>query len=115
MLDRTGKKTLATEARHRIQIQRVTNVSDGEGGFTETWTTLNTVWAAVYPIRAQQRFEYKSIDVEATHYVKVRGYIDITAKDIIVFKGTRKLEVLTVENIQELNFNQFITCKEIIK
>jgi SPP1 family predicted phage head-tail adaptor len=111
-MDRQGKKTLATEARHYITIQRNMSTTDGEGGFGDTWSTVQSCFAAIYPIKAIQQFQYKSIGVDATHFIKLRGYVDISELDQIIC-GSRTFEVLTVENIQERNFEQFVTCKEV--
>ncbi len=111
MMDRVGKKTLATELRHRITIYQITSTTDGEGGFGETLSVVKTCSAAIYPLRAIQQFEYKSINVDATHIIKLRGYIDIDELYVIKF-GTRTFDVLTVENIQEQNYEQVVTCRE---
>jgi len=111
LLSREGKKTIATEARCWIEIQRVTYSPDSEGGFTKSWALVTNCFSAIYPIKAIQRYEYKTINVEATHYFKIRGYIDCQETDRICFNG-RYFEVLTIENIQENNLLLFIVCKE---
>lgn len=98
--------------RDRIIIQRLGNpVSDGEGGFTETWSTVATVWAGIRPMRASQIVEYKSLNVHATHLVEVRGEVDIQETDQMLF-GSRVFEVLTVENEREEGVRKWVTCKE---
>jgi SPP1 family predicted phage head-tail adaptor len=112
-MNREGKKSLASEARHYIIIQTITQTSDGEGGFTDTWTDSSTISAAIYPIKAEQQFKYKSLNVEATHYVKIRGDLVITEKNRIKFRA-RFFEILTVENIQERGIEKFLVCKEVV-
>lgn len=112
MSNRTGTKSMATESRHYVSVQRLTQSSDGEGGFTSEWKTEDNIWASVNPIRAIQQYQFKSINVDATHHVTTRGYTDINEKDRILF-NERILEVLTIENIQERDFELFITCKEV--
>jgi SPP1 family predicted phage head-tail adaptor len=112
MMERQGKKSFASEARHKIDIQCKTYNPDGEGGGDMAWTTIHpNVSAAIYPIRASQVFEYKSIGVDATHLIKTRAYIPISEKDRILFQG-RIFEILTIENLQESNYINVITCKE---
>lgn len=111
MLERQGKKSLSSELRHYITIQTASGPLDGEGGETVSWVDTKDCFAAVLPIQAKQQFNLKSIDVDATHFVKVRGYIDIQEKQRVKF-GSRFLEVLTVENIQELDVMKFCVCKE---
>jgi SPP1 family predicted phage head-tail adaptor len=112
IMERKIHKSMATEARHRITVQRKASTKDGEGGHVDTWSDIIECFAAIYPIRAQQRFEYRSVNVEATHFVKMRYGIDILEKDRIVF-GARTFEILTIENIQERGFQLWITCKEV--
>jgi head-tail adaptor len=59
--------------RDRIIIQGKVLIPDGEGGFTEVLTELATIWAKVTSIKAEQRFEFNSIGVEATHRIEVRS------------------------------------------
>jgi SPP1 family predicted phage head-tail adaptor len=110
----TEKFTLASECRHYITIQRATVTPDGEGGTRRTWTTTASVWAAIYPMRANRVYELAGMDVQATHNIKLTGYIDINEKDQILFDG-RVFEVLTVENLQESEFCLWITCNELRK
>jgi SPP1 family predicted phage head-tail adaptor len=111
VIQREGKKTLSTELKKRVQIQTKASVSDGEGGFTDTYTTSATVWAGISPIRATQQAEYKSINVDATHLVKLRGAVYVNELDRIVY-GARIFEILTIENIQERGVLKLCTCLE---
>jgi SPP1 family predicted phage head-tail adaptor len=112
-MQRESKKSLASRQHHYITIQARTRTADGEGGFTETWTDGDTVPAAVYAIQARQQFEYDTINVHATHRVEIRGLVTISETDNRIKFGTRYLEILTVENIQERDEVKVITCNEI--
>lgn len=111
MMNRKGKKSLSTELRHRVKIQTLTDTADGEGGFTQAWATASTVWAAIYPMRAQQVADYKSIDVDADFLIKVRGDVSVAETQQIVY-DSRTFEVLTVENAQERDVVKYVACKE---
>ena len=113
MIEKEGKKSLATELRHRVDIQERVSVTDGEGGFVATWeTTISNTPAAIYPIQAKQVWAYRAINVTATHLLKMRGYTQISENSRIVFKG-RIFEILTEENIQEQDYVLILTCKEL--
>jgi SPP1 family predicted phage head-tail adaptor len=114
-MERQGKKTGATERRHYITIQSKTSTADGEGGFVETWSDGESVFAAIYPIKAQQQFSFKSVNVDATHYIKVEGETVVEEGNRIKYdsgSAVRYFEVLTVEDIQERGIEKWITCKE---
>jgi len=114
MTDRFNKnKSLTSDLKHKITVQRSVSTSNDQGGYTVTWSTkINSLSAGIFPIRADRIFEYRSHNVLATHIIKTRGYVDIAEFDRILW-GVRIFEVLTVENFQEQNFLLWITCKEI--
>lgn len=70
------------EYRDRITIQRKTRIKDGEGGFMEVWIDVVTVWAKVRSIWAKQQYENKSVGVEATHRIEIRGKKIITCREL---------------------------------
>jgi SPP1 family predicted phage head-tail adaptor len=111
-LERQGKKSEATEMRHYVYIQTAGGTTDGEGGEIENWTdAASGCFAAIFPVRAQQQFDFRSVNVDATHFIKIRGEITISELNRIRF-GTRYFEILTIENIQERGIVNWITCKE---
>lgn len=44
------------ELKHRVTIEQCVSASDGQGGYTSTWTTLGSVWASVAAGSAMERF-----------------------------------------------------------
>lgn len=96
----------------RITIQEATETSDGRGGFTEGWLDTMTCWACIEPLFAKQIFEYRSLNVNASHRIKVRASITVEENNRILY-GTRIFEVLTVENESESEVVKWITCKEV--
>jgi|WetSurMetagenome_2_1015567.scaffolds.fasta_scaffold207254_3 SPP1 family predicted phage head-tail adaptor len=111
MYERQIRKTSATVMRHYVEIQAVTRTNDGEGGVTVSWSTSATVAASVDPIKAIQQFNYKSVNVDATHLIKIRGEITINEKNRILW-GSRIFEILTIEDINENGILKVITTKE---
>lgn len=79
-MNRIGKKTLSTECRHPVTFQQNHPVPDGGSGYNDAWVNFLPAWAAIYPYRAEQVFNFRSINVEATHLVKTRGYLQLTTK-----------------------------------
>ncbi|NIP32678.1 phage head closure protein [Candidatus Saccharibacteria bacterium] len=106
------KKTLASELNKVITIREKVPVSDGEGGHTVKYKSMKQVWAAIYPIKAVQQFEMASHNVKATHHIKIRGYTLLNEATNDILFGSRVFEILTVENYQESDFTQLVTCKE---
>jgi SPP1 family predicted phage head-tail adaptor len=111
VFERQIKKTSATVMRHYVEIQSVTRSSDSEGGVSTSWSTTATVAASVDPIKAIQQFNYKSVNVDATHLIKMRGENTVVEKNRIKW-GTRIFEILTIEDINENGILKVITTKE---
>jgi head-tail adaptor len=112
-LRRNPNKSLSTETRLYGYIQRGVSSDDGRGGESIAWenTTTNPLAFALLPLSAKQVMDFKSINVEASHMVKVRGEIDILEDDRLFIKN-RVFKVLTVEDIQEKGRLKIATCKE---
>ena len=64
--------------RHRIQIQSLSLASDGQGGSTETWATVATVWADVQPVSASERVYGQKLEYQRSHKVIIRYLADLT-------------------------------------
>lgn len=63
--------------RHRITFQTLSNVADGQGGVTTSWSDLATVWAYVKPISSRERLYTKQIQYQRSHEVIIRHRTDI--------------------------------------
>jgi len=111
MIVRQGDKTLSSECKKRVIVQTKTSTLDGIGGVTDTWSDARTVWAAISPIKATQVYQYRSVNVDASHIIKIRGAITIAESDRIKY-GSRYFEVLCVEDIQERGIMKIVTCLE---
>lgn len=101
----------AGELNHRIALQKVTKTKDEEGNFNDVWATVQTCWARVKPMSSKQKTEYKSVEVEATHLIKVRGSITVEESYQVLFKE-REFEILTVDDEKEMGIAKWIVTKE---
>ena len=66
--------------RERLRLLSVTKVSDGGGGNTLTWSTLDTVPAEFMPLKAEERLASDKVEslVESRFRIRVRD--DVTPK-----------------------------------
>lgn len=81
--------------RHRIEIQQAVKLSDGMGGFTETWGQVCTVWASM---RQESGKEMVNADkIQATRRVQygIRYRTDIAA-NMRILHGSRTLNIIAV-------------------
>jgi SPP1 family predicted phage head-tail adaptor len=95
---------------HRVTVQTAVQVSDGQGGFTETWTDGPTVWASIEPLKGYERVQAMQTQSPQTHKITVRYTPDITSASRLKF-GTRVFGVKEVLNTEERN--RFLVIKAI--
>jgi SPP1 family predicted phage head-tail adaptor len=101
--------------RHRVTLQTPTSAADGDGGYTDTWATLVTVWASVVPATARdlERAVAGTVQSSATHLVTIRYLAGVTTKTRVLF-GTRTLQVTGVQNPEERNISLVLVCQEVV-
>jgi SPP1 family predicted phage head-tail adaptor len=85
-----------------IQIQEVTRVSDGGGGFTESWNTTGDDYASIEPVKAYEKFQASQMEVPISHkmMMRFRDDIAITAKQRILYDD-RVFDIKEVINVNE--------------
>ncbi len=103
---------MATRARHYVSVQSRQNRDDGQGGFISEWSAGTRYPMEIVPIKASQQFQFRSVNVDATHRLYCRGNITINEKTDRILFGSRVFEILTVENLDERGIEQVLTCKE---
>lgn len=95
-------KVNASSMDKRVSIVAVTPASDGQGGFTDTLTTVATVWAEITPVKGMERYQAMHLESPITHNVKMRYRTGITTAHKLVF-ATRTFEIIEVINVNEAN------------
>jgi SPP1 family predicted phage head-tail adaptor len=104
----------AGELRHLITLQTPSTATpDGDGGFTNTWADLATVWASIVPATARdlERVVAGTVQSSATHLVTIRYLAGVTTKTRVVF-GSRLFSVTGVQNPDERNISLVLVCQE---
>jgi len=82
---------------HRITIEQPSSSQDGFGEPDQTWSTLDTVWAEVFPVRGSEEFEGQQVYAENTLGFRIRHRSDITRKMRIDHDGDKYDIVSIVE------------------
>jgi SPP1 family predicted phage head-tail adaptor len=102
--------------RHAITLQAPgAPVSDGDGGFVQTWADLDPaqVFASIVPATARdlERVAAGTVITTATHLVSMPYHPQLTRETRIRF-GTRTLEVADIKNPEERNVELLLICTE---
>jgi len=103
--------TSPSELNKRITIQSPTRTADGMGGWTEAWSTLATVWAAVWPVSAKEILQGGQTSMELTHRIRIRYRDGVLASQRILY-GTRYLSIIGIINPSERREWLDLLCKE---
>ena len=119
MMRRESEKALVSVMNKYLCFKRKLGpVSDGQGGFIEQYGEDKYFWGSLDPISEKRKFEYKTVNVEATHYVKVRAIIkqQLTGNmvnDYQIYFFGREFEIVSGADIQERGIVLLLVCKEV--
>jgi SPP1 family predicted phage head-tail adaptor len=95
---RSQRRTVGA-MRHRLALQRANeSVRDEYKQVVPAWGTVDTVWAAVVPVRADEVLASGQVQADATHKVVMRYRADASAKSRFLWltNGSRVLNVVAV-------------------
>lgn len=97
--------------RHYVQIQSSADAQDDYGEQSKVWTTVESVFASIQPLRGQELLEFQQINSELTHRLIVRHTSNAKQNNRIKF-GARIFDINVPRNIDERNNMQELLCKE---
>lgn len=103
------------ELRHRIIIQRKSNVKDPDG-FTETaWTDYKHAWSKVNGLFGKEYWTAKEYGAESTVVFTMRysSCPDISINDRILFRS-KVFNIVSIDNILFKNEELRIKAEEVI-
>lgn len=101
----------AGELKHRIAIQGITRTADGQGGYTEAWSDVVTVWAKIEALSGRELWQAQQVQSAVTHRITIRYRSDITPAMRIKY-GARYFNVDAVINPDEGKEQLQLLCKE---
>ena len=99
------------DLRHRILFQYLERTADDQGGYTEEWKNLKTVWAKVEPVSSKERLYSQRIEYQRSHKITIRNTDGITQEMRIVFDD-RYFQIKGIRKIDERNFFMLIDAEE---
>src|SRR5688572_4333984 len=95
-------KSPAAAFKHRVTIQNPSRVSDGQGGFAETYPDGDSIWCSIEPVKGWERMQAAQMQTPVTHKITVRYRTDITTASRLKF-GSRIFWVREALNPGEAN------------
>ena len=97
--------------RHKVDLQSETASQNSFGEESKVWTTDESIFAQVEPLRGQQLLQYQQINSELTHRIIIRYTSNATSEKRIKW-GSRIFDISVVRNVEERSIYQEILCKE---
>ena len=97
--------------RQRISIEQLARTPDGQGGFTESWSEFASVWAAIEPASASERYFAQRIESNISHKITIRWLDNVKSEMRIIFEG-RIFQIHGVRRINEERWFMTIDCME---
>lgn len=101
------------DLRHRIELQATLSVADGMGGTTDTWTTQDAVWAAIWPVSATEQIRAASPTMVGTHRIRIRYHEDLRPAWRVKF-GNRYFSIVSIVDPNEKHEMQELLCREVV-
>jgi len=100
------------ELNKRITLQYPTKTSSGMGASdTSTWTDYATVWAAIWPVSANDTIQTNATVMVVSHRIRIR-YRSILKSSWRVKFGNRFFAIVSILNPNEKNEYLDLLCKE---
>lgn len=91
--------------RERITIQNNNRASDGQGGYTDSWTTGTTVWAQVKQLRMGEKYIQMQMKAPADYEFTIRynTALGLDNDSRIVYDGDN-YNIVGIDNVDEADF-----------
>ncbi len=105
--------TSPSELNRRITIQSPTNVADGMGGFTVTWAVAATVWAAIWPVGANEIIQSDKTTMTVTHRIRIRYRSVISSSWRVSYAG-RYFNIVSIIDPNMAHVWLDILCREAV-
>jgi SPP1 family predicted phage head-tail adaptor len=86
--------------KRQVTIQNPVRVSDGQGGFTETFPDGATAYASIEPVKGYEKFQAMQMQAPVTHKIVMRYRTDVTTASRLKY-GDRTFWVKEALNVDE--------------
>jgi len=95
----------------RVEIQAPTKIPDDMGGFVISYSTLDTIFCAIWPTSAAEITAANAVSMVITHRLRMR-YRSVMKASFRIKFGNRYFAIVSILNPNEANEFLDIMCKE---
>lgn len=100
------------DLRERVRLESLTSTVDTHGGAVSTWATIDTVWAAVWPVTGREAVQAARMTAVTGTVVWLRYRSDLSLKGRVVH-GTRTLQIEDVADPDGHRHWTRLMCSEV--
>lgn len=86
--------------RNKLTVERLTRSADGMGGYTKSWSSVQTAWMRLKPLSGSERLHAQHLEATTTHRAYCRATVDVQTEDRLT-KGSRVFNVRAVLDLEE--------------
>jgi len=97
--------------KQRVILQAPTKAPDGMGGSVDTFATIDTIFAAIWPTSASERMQQMGTTMTITHRIRIRYRSDIRTSWRLNFKN-RHFDIDSIINPNMESKILDLMCKE---
>lgn len=98
--------------RHRVLIETPTEAQGTIGGPDITWSTFDTIWASVEPLRGQEYLTGQQLSNKIKAKIVTRYRADITTKMRATWSG-HVYDIVDIINVKGQNKTTELMCQEV--
>lgn len=96
----------------RLVLERPVEVPDGQGGVTQSFSALATLWARIEPVSARAEEAAGTLPVTVTHRIWLRRRTDLSG-GMRLRKGVRLFSIHSFRDPDETGRYTLCDCEEI--
>ncbi len=104
----------AGKLRHKLRVQEQVRTRTTDGGFSESWEDVYTVWGSINPLRGPEALTAEQLKSEITCRINVRYHSGITNANRMVLEASSSqiFDIKSVINPEYRNIYLTLMCKE---
>lgn len=99
--------------RHRVTIEAPVDGVNEFGERVVTWSTVETVYAAVEPVRGREFFAAEQVQSEVSHRVVMRYRAGMTTRMRLLHLG-REFHINAIIDVDERHRELQLMCREML-
>ena len=101
--------------RTRVEVQRIVEERDKQGGIESSWTTIGLAWVKMVGLRGREYWSAQQVQSDVTHGVTMRYFEGLTSTHRLrLLHSQRVLNIQSVIDVDERHEEMQLMCVEVV-